>query len=148
MTTNPNGWLVTGAALSAIAALLHLACIVFGAPWYRFFGAGEQMARMAEAGSWRPAIVTAIIAGVLLAWSLYALSGAGVMGRLPWLRTALSAITAVYLIRGLAGFAMPMLMPGRSATFWMWSSAICLGIGLVHLIGTRQAWLSMAATPR
>ena len=148
MPSGSPAWLIAGAALSAIAALLHLACIVFGAAWYRFFGAGEQMARMAEAGSWQPAIVTAIIAGILLTWSAYALSGAGVLGRLPFLRTALCAITAVYLVRGLAGFAMPLLMPGRTATFWLWSSAICLGIGLVHLIGMRQAWAHMAATRR
>ena len=36
---------------SAIAALAHLGCIIFGGDWYRFFGAGEQMARMAEAGN-------------------------------------------------------------------------------------------------
>ena len=28
-----------------IAALLHVACIVGGPAWYRFFGAGERMAR-------------------------------------------------------------------------------------------------------
>jgi len=40
-----NTFLMIGAALSGLAALLHVGCILFGAPWYRFFGAGEKMAR-------------------------------------------------------------------------------------------------------
>ena len=48
-----NEALIAGAVLSALAPLLQVGCIVYGAPWYRFFGAGENMARMAEAGHWR-----------------------------------------------------------------------------------------------
>jgi hypothetical protein len=136
-----NPWLVTGAALTAIAALLHLGCIVFGASWYRFFGAGERMAQLAEAGSPIPALVTAGIAAVLGVWSLYALSGADLAPRLPLLRTALCAITAVFLLRGVAGFALAALAPGeRGVAFWTWSSAICLGLGVLYLVGTWRAW--------
>lgn len=136
--------LVFGAALSAIAALLHLACIWFGAPWYRAMGAGEEMARMAEAGSSYPALVTLVIAAVLLVWSLYALSGAGMIRRLPLLRTALVAITAVYLLRGLAIIPMMLTMPGRSLAFWLWSSGICALFGIVHAAGLRQSWRRLA----
>jgi hypothetical protein len=136
-----NPWLVTGGALTALAALLHLGCIVFGASWYRFFGAGERMARLAEAGSPMPALVTAGIATVLAVWSLYALSGAGLAPRLPLLRTALCAITAVFLLRGVAGFALAAVAPGeRGVAFWCWSSAICLGLGVLYLVGTWRAW--------
>ncbi len=140
MDETPNAFLIAGAALSALAALAHAGCIVFGAPWYRFFGAGERMARMAEAGSWYPALITAIIAAVLATWSLYALSGAGVIPRLPLLRLGLCAITGVYLLRGLAGVPFAMVATERGAAFWLWSSAICLAIGLVHLAGLRQVW--------
>ncbi|MBC7983974.1 MAG: hypothetical protein H7Y02_08975 [Candidatus Obscuribacterales bacterium] len=54
----PNKFLIVGAALSAVAAMLHVGIIFVGAPWYRFFGAGEDMARKAEAGSWYPALIT------------------------------------------------------------------------------------------
>ncbi|MBW8367835.1 MAG: hypothetical protein K0M70_08260 [Arenimonas sp.] len=138
--------LLAGAALTAVAALLHVGCIVFGASWYRFFGAGEHMARMAEAGRLAPALITAGIATVLMAWSLYALSGAGVIARLPLVRTALCAITAVYLLRGVAGFVLAAVAPGeRSVAFWCWSSAICLGLGALYLLGTRQAWSQLSA---
>ncbi|MGH8833291.1 MAG: hypothetical protein ACREXV_19730 [Polaromonas sp.] len=135
-----NPFLITGAALSALAALMHLGCIIFGASWYRFFGAGERMAQLASAGSWRPTIITLAITAVLIVWSLYALSGAGLVPRLPFVRLALCVITGIYLLRGIAGLPFLPFATGLSASFWWWSSAICLTIGAVHLIGLRQVW--------
>ncbi len=140
MRANPNAFLIVGALLSAVAAVLHLACIYFGPSWYRFFGAGEKMARLAESGSAHPARVTLLITAVLLTWSAYALSGAGVISQLPLLRPALCAIAAIYLLRGFAFFPLMKLIPGNSLAFWLWSSAICGVIGLVHLIGIEQTW--------
>lgn len=148
MRPHHNFLLSLAAALSAIAALLHLACIVFGAPWYRAMGAGERMARMAEAGSSYPALVTLFIAGILFVWSLYALSGAGVIRRLPLLRPALAAITGVYLLRGF-GFVLVMsVAPGLPLSFWLWSSAICAVFGIVHAAGLWQSWGDLARAPR
>jgi putative oxidoreductase len=64
-----NIWLVA-ATLDFGAALLHLAIIVGGPSWYRFFGAGEQMAAMAARGHPWPAIVTACIAAGDPLWRL------------------------------------------------------------------------------
>ncbi|HEB26598.1 MAG TPA: hypothetical protein ENI05_02310 [Porticoccus sp.] len=133
-------FLIVGTGLSAIAAILHMGCIVFGAPWYRFFGAGEQMAMLAEQGSLRPGIITSVIVAVLATWSLYALSGAGVIYKLPLLRLGLMVITAVYLIRGIGGFFLMTNPIGRSPKFWLWSSGICLALGLIHLMGLKQVW--------
>lgn len=132
--------MIAAGALSALAAFAHLGCIVFGAPWYRALGAGEWIARAAEAGDPYPTSITLAIAAVLGLWSLYAFSGAGLMRRLPLLRTALCAITAVYLLRGSVLPPVMAAFPGRSAAFWWWSSGICLGIGLVHLVGLIQVW--------
>ena len=143
MTNSPNLFLIAGAALSALAALLHLVCIAFGAPGYRLMGAGEQMAQMAADGRWYPTVATLAIAAVLMVWSLYALSGAGLIGKLPLLRWALCAITGIYLLRGVAFVALMPYFPGNSMAFWIWSSAICLGFGVVHLIGLRQVWTQL-----
>jgi hypothetical protein len=144
MRTSSSHLLVLAAALSAMAALLHLACIYFGGPWYRAMGAGEQMVRLAESGSSRPTIVTLFIACVLFVWSLYALSGAGIIRRLPWLRSCLVAITAVYLIRGFAFVPLMSAIPGRTLQFWLWSSATCAVFGVVHAIGLWQSWGRLA----
>ena len=142
-----NSYLITAGALSALASILHIGCIVFGASWYRFFGAGEHMAKLAEQGSLQPTLITAGIVLVLATWSLYAFSAAGLIIKLPLMRLALITITAVYLLRGIAGIflaASPEAAPlGNSTNFWFWSSAICLTFGVVHLIGVKQQWASL-----
>lgn len=136
-----NVLLVIAAALNFTAALLHLLIIYFGAGWYRFFGAGERMAIMAERGDIKPTIITLFIAGMLSVFGLYALAGAGFRIPLPFVRPVLVLITSLYLLRSLA--IMPFLRPAAqlpSPTFWTWSSMIVLGFGLVHLIGVIQRW--------
>lgn len=135
-----NPWLVLGAAATALAALAHLACIAIGPSAYRVMGAGPRMAELAAAGHWYPPVITVVIAGMLFVWSAYALAGAGVVRRLPLQRTVLVAITAVFLLRGFARPVLEPYFPGNSDTFWFWSSAICLAIGLLHLVGLRLAW--------
>ena len=135
-----NVFLIIAGIFSAIAAMLHLACIYFGAPWYRFFGAGEQMAVLAERGSIQPTLITSAIVLVLSIWSLYAFSAAGIIFRLPFMRLALIVITLIYLVRGIAGFFLISSPMGRSPEFWIWSSVICLLFGIVHLIGVKQQW--------
>jgi len=133
-----NVFLIAAGTLNAIAAVLHLGCIYFGAPWYRFFGAGEQMALLAEQGSIRPTVITGAIVIVLSVWSLYAFSAAGVIFRLPFIRLVLSLITFAYLLRGIAGFFLISSPMGRTPEFWIWSSVICLLFGIIHFIGLKQ----------
>ena len=98
------------------------------------------MAQMAEAGHIYPTIVTLVIVALLIIWSLYALSGAGVILRLPLLRLALCIIAAIYLLRGMVFiFLMPMF-PENSIAFWVISSAICSALGLLYALGIRQSW--------
>ncbi|PKH87162.1 hypothetical protein [Colwellia sp. Bg11-28] len=135
-----NGFLVIAGTLNAIVAIIHIGCIYFGAPWYRFFGAGEKMAVLAERGSIQPTLITSGIVLVLSLWSLYA---AGITFRLPLIRLALILITLIYFVRGIAGFFFISSPMGRSPEFWVWSSLICLGFGLIHLIGLKQQWASL-----
>ncbi len=133
-------YLIIGAALSAAAAVVHVGAVIGGGAWYRFLGAGERMAKLAEAGNWRPTIVTLAIASMLLAFSLYALSGAGIVVKLPLLRIVLCAITAIYLLRAVGFLPLMPLFPGNSVRFWLVSSSICLALGVIHLIGLHRAW--------
>lgn len=128
--------LLAGAWSSGAAALLHLGCALVGAEGYRLLGAGERMAGLAEQGHWYPLLVTWLIASILAVWTLYALSGAGVIRRLPWLRSGLSGIAAVYLLRGVA---FPVIMPAfpeNSMTFWIVTSFFSLSIGGFYAVGT------------
>lgn len=135
-----NLFLILGGTLSGIAALLHLGCIYFGASWYRFFGAGESMAQLAKQGSLRPTFITLGITSVLAVWALYAYSAAGIIGRMPFIKTVLVIITSIYLLRGIVGFLLISNPMGRSTEFWIWSSIICLILGCLHFVGLKQQW--------
>lgn len=141
-----NRYLIVAAMFSGVAAILHLGCIVFGADWYRFLGTGEKIAQMAEAGDIYPTIVTLGISSVLTLWALYALSGAGVIFRLPLLRLSLCCIAAIYSVRGIAFIPMMSLFPSNSLTFWLTSSIICLLGGLLYVLGLKQAWSTLGVS--
>jgi hypothetical protein len=143
MPTEPNTPLIVAALLSVVAALLHVGIVIGGAPWYRWFGAGERMALAAAAGRVYPTIVTLGIASVLVLWSAYALSGAGVIEPMPLLRWALVAITGIYLVRGLAIVPLLVFAHSRSTPFLLWSSLVCTVFGAVHLLGLSQVWMTL-----
>lgn len=135
-------FLLAGGLLTGVASLLHLAIILGGPDWYRFFGAGEGMAQLAARGSTYPMGITAGIAAILGVWTIYALSGAGVIRRLPFLRLALGLIAAMYLARGLLGIPVvltvedPYLEELRArTTFMVVSSAVCVCLGLCYAAG-------------
>jgi hypothetical protein len=140
-----NKLLVIGGVLSVIVSLLHIGIIIGGPAWYRFFGAGEGMAQLAESGSIYPAIITAIIAITLALWALYAFSGAGIINQLPLLKSVLVIISMIYIIRGVFGIPIVIYINHpylneleAKMIFMIFSSVISLGSGLFYLIGTMK----------
>jgi len=141
--------LVTAGTLSVCVAGLHVAILFLGGPAYRYFGAGERMARMAERGSIEPTFIAAALILIFAAWAAYAFSGAGLIAPLPRLRLVLLLIGLVYAIRGL--FVVPQLsfwlsagaagVPFRHVLF----SAASLAVGCIYLLGTARAWRILPA---
>lgn len=141
-----NNQLIIAGSLSVLAALLHICCIFGGPDWYLFFGAGQRMAQLASQGDPYPTIVTLVIASILTVWGLYAFSGAGVIFKLPLLKTCLILITTIYFVRGFAGLVVPFLTSDpvvhqNSITFWLVSSIMCCVYGAFYLLGTVELWL-------
>ncbi|OYY77602.1 MAG: hypothetical protein B7Y43_09715 [Sphingomonas sp. 28-62-20] len=137
-------WMMAAGVLSVIASLLHLGCIVGGPDWYRALGAGERMARMAALDRPGPAIITALIAGVIAVWAVYAFAAAGLIRQLPLMRLALVLISAVLLVRGLAGPLMQRWRPDLSTSFIYGSSAIVLAYGMTFAVGTWLVWPTLS----
>ena len=146
-----NQWLKLGGILSFAVALLHIVIIFIGAPAYRYFGAGEDMATAAESGSASPALLTLILVAVFAIWGLYGLSGAGVIRRLPLMKIALILIGAVYMLRGVAVFQQLFQIATSAAEVApreIVFSLVSLIIGLAYLIGTVTSWRSLGASNR
>lgn len=143
MLTSGAQALILAGLLSAVAALAHVACIVIGAPMYRFMGAGERMAQAASAGKLQPTLLALAVASILSLWALYAFAGAGLIEPLPLMKLALPTISAVYLGRAIGFPLLKSAFPENSQTFWLVSSGICLVIGELHAYGTVLRWYEL-----
>lgn len=127
--------LTIAAAACVVAALLHFACIPWGAAGYRFLGAGETVANAVAAGDWRPHVSAVFVGTMLLVWAWCALAGAGLAVRPPLLQPALFIIAAVLLLRALAFPLIRPMFPGNSDLFWWISSGLVGALGLLFLMG-------------
>jgi putative oxidoreductase len=125
---------IIAAVINFAISGLHTYIITQGAPAYRVFGAGEQMAQAAEKGSSIPALVTFGITLAFFVWGLYALAGARMIPELPWTRAILMAIAAIYVARGLGVFYAPFVGYKRDP-FMLVTSLVSLIAGLIHTAG-------------
>jgi hypothetical protein len=128
---------VAGVIAAGISAL-HVACAIIGPAAYRYFGAGEQLASLAASGSPIPAVVTILLALLFGLFAAYALSGAGRVRPLPFLRQVVGVIGAVFALRGLLLLLelatlvrRPSSVPLRGLVF----SAVALVVGALYLVG-------------
>jgi hypothetical protein len=129
-------FLLVGGICSLVAALLHIGCIIYGASWYRFFGAGERMVNLSNKGSALPTIITLHIAIILTVFGIFTIYSADYMiSPLPMTSQALILIMYIYLIRGAFGFLFILKPLGRTKSFWGWSSCVCLIVGIIHYFG-------------
>jgi hypothetical protein len=136
--------LLLASAGSFIVAIAHIVIIIRGASAYRYFGAGEQMAQMAERGSPAPALITGVLVCVFALWGYYPLTALGFATPLPFLRPALIVIGCIYTLRGL--LVVVELAAWMNVFAWRdgvrpqdpWFSAVSLAIGVCFLWGV---WL-------
>jgi len=143
-------FLMAAGSCSLAIAVLHLVIIIAGGDWYRFFGAGEELATMAENGAIYPAILTAGVAMVFAVWAAYAYSAAGIVRRLPFCKAALVLISAAYVLRGLGGLPLVLLIDNpylselrANMVFMLVSSLISLIVGVLYSLGTWRVWHSL-----
>ena len=127
--------LTIAAAACVVAALLHFACIPWGAEGFRFLGAGEKAAKAAAAGDWRPHVSAVVVGTMLLIWAWYALAGAGLAPSPPLLQPVLFLVAAVLILRAVAFPLLRPIFPGNSELFWLVSSGLFGVLGLLFLIG-------------
>jgi hypothetical protein len=128
--------LLVAAGCSAAVALLHLAILLMGPPWYRWFGAPSLADRIEHGSALVPTLLTLAVAGVFVVWAGYGLSGAGMIRRLPLLRVGLFVIAAIYLLRGIqVVLEVPAAAQGKVPVRFAVFSAFSALAGAVYLAG-------------
>ncbi|MGH8656751.1 MAG: hypothetical protein ACREYE_33250 [Gammaproteobacteria bacterium] len=137
MKMDGRAWLLLAASVSFSVAILHVIVVFIGPAAYSFFG-GERLARLAAGGFAAPAVMTLLLAAVHALFGTYALSGAGVIPRLPLLIAALLAIGGMYAFRGLSAIeqAIQILQDPASLPFRvLFYSLVSLVTGCAYIVG-------------
>ena len=135
--------LIVSGVLSFTLAVFQI-IIGFSPSMSLYFGAPEALARDVYA----LIFASFFVAGILVVFGLYALSGAGYIRPLPWLKQVLLAISGVFLLRGLLIIPEFLAVIGvvktsmPSAPRFMVLSIGSLLMGFFFLTGTIGGWKS------
>jgi len=141
--------LVFAAVLSLMVAIFQ-ALIGFSPSISIYFGAPETVTmndRMLI-------VVSLLIAGIIALFGLYAVSGAGYIRTLPWLRHMLAAICCIYILRGIMFVPELLIVTGvlnssmPVAPRFIVFSLVSLFIGLTYLTGTIGGWHSFPSNEK
>jgi hypothetical protein len=134
---NTKFFLVAAGTISAAIALLHVIMLIKPAWWeYVSGGVKSPLAEQAIRGSTGTQIATAVLAVIFAVWSLYAFSGAGLIGTLPWLKPILIVIGAIYVLRSLAIFTEVNTVRNDGAPIQIvFFSIISFVTGLLYILG-------------
>ena len=141
-----SNYLLILAGVLSFGAVIFQVAIGIVPEWSAYWGAGDELVsnRALLLGASLVVGLLCVVAG------LYALSGAGLIRRLPLLRTGLLVVGILCTLRGIA-FVMLLLtvlgiLPSRGpilTTAWQ-SAFVFLLIGLTYLFGLAYGWRSMS----
>jgi len=133
-------WLLAAGLGSTAGALLHVVVALSGrADWVAFFRAPAIIVQSMRDGGWLGPLSGLAIGALMQIAGCYAFSGAGLLPRLPLLRTALIVLAAIGLLRGLLvplSLAIQPALIARYQTFDWVATAIWGGIGLCFAMGS------------
>ena len=133
-----NYWLLAGGTFSVAFAIFQITCIWWSKELLQWFGGPVPLM---EQHFWQYVGLCVGFGVLAAAMGAYALSGAGAIRRIPFLRTGVIVVSVIYMLRGiLAILQVPMVMRNPDLTRYLWFSIIALAVGVVHVIGLMQLY--------
>ena len=127
--------LLTGGVIAGLAAVWHLLCILGGPAWFIFARAPSVIIASAQQGTLLAPIGTIIVAALMFTCTIYALSGAGVIRKIPLLKSALVTITILCLLRVVV--VIPSLLYSSFTDTWqVIATSVWLFVGICFLLGS------------
>lgn len=128
--------LITGGLIAAATAIWHLLCIAGGPSWYAFARAPGIVIHSAKQGTLLAPLSTAVIAGLMFTCAAYAFSGAGLIKKIPLLKTALVTIAFICLVRALS--TVPYLISSHLDMWELVASSGWFFVGVCFLMGALE----------
>ncbi len=137
-----NTYLLKIAGMITLLLALFQAVITTVPSWALYFCAGKDIVSKL----WLLYVAGYLVAIIFVLFGLYAFSGAGIIGRLPFLRTTLLLIAGLFTFRGLllifqllnnAGIIQGTnIFPIQA----LLSSTASFLIGILYISGTAKVW--------
>ena len=131
-------FLVMAALIAIATAVAHLSCIYFGPECYSVQMAPPFVVKWAQEGSYLAPLAAVVVSSVFIVMGLYALSGAGLIRRLPLLKLGLYTISAVCIIRGLLGMQLWLRHQKQIDVSIFYAGVVWFIAGLLFLFGCRM----------
>lgn len=126
-----------GALIATSTAIAHLSCIFIGPSCYKAQLAPPYIIRSAIEGTLVAPIGTAVVSSLFLACALFAVSGAGLIKRLPLLKLALVTISVLCILRGLVTIPSSFFFPAMASTYSLVAGIVWFVAGCLYLYGYR-----------
>ncbi|MGI0119618.1 hypothetical protein [Zooshikella sp. RANM57] len=115
---NKGVWaLVIAAIITISTAVAHMSCIFLGPSCYSAQMAPQVVIQSAIDGTLIAPITTVFISILFITCGVFALSGAGILKKLPLLKLALASIATLCLLRGISTLPLSLLYPDKVSMF-------------------------------
>ncbi|TQV65835.1 hypothetical protein FKG94_27915 [Exilibacterium tricleocarpae] len=118
--------LLLGGLIALATAIAHASCIFFGPECFEAQMAPPALIESAKSGTWIAPVSTLIVSSLFILCSLFALSGAGTIKKIPLTYLALLAIAVLCILRGLSTIPLSLVFPEMVSTFSLISGFIWL----------------------
>ena len=135
-------FLLAGGIIAAATAVWHLLCIRGGPSWYAFARAPEVVVNSAKQGTLLAPANTVVIASLMFTCTAYAFSGAGLIKKIPLLKSALVTIAFICLVRALV--TVPYLISSHLDVWELVASSGWFFVGVCFLMGALEQFSANA----
>lgn len=125
--------LIIGGVIAAMAAVWHLLMIIGGPGWYSFAHAPYYIVESARQRTLVAPVAAILIATLMFTCTLYAFSGAGIIRKIPLLKSALITIAVICLTRALV--TIPYLVKSKLDIWNLVASSGWFFVGVCFLLG-------------
>ncbi|WP_143764279.1 hypothetical protein [Cognaticolwellia mytili] len=131
--------LISAGVIASASATWHLLCIFGGPSWFAFARAPQQIIESAQQGTMLAPIGTVVVAGLMLACTMFAFSAVGLIRKVPLLKSALITIATLCILRGL--IAIPTFLTPTGLDIWqIVASTVWFYVGICFVTGSIEQY--------
>jgi hypothetical protein len=131
--------LISAGVIACASSIWHLLCIFGGAHWFAFARAPQQIIDSSQQGTLLAPIGTVIVASLMFSCTVFAFSAAGLIRKVPLLKSALMTISILCILRGL--IAIPTFVNSTGLDLWqIIASTVWFYVGICFAAGSIEQY--------